>query len=458
MANNLVHTGGRRVQEPRPRGFGDLRVRRRLHGTGGRHEARRHRHEIPLAQTPRRQSSAPHCGDARPACSTRSAWRTSACTGSSTKSSRSCGALRRPSSSTSLPARSTNTVPCWTSWRLKRGVDGYEINVSCPNVKEGGLSFGTSCPMTARDHPQTARPHTQPLIIKLTPNVTHISEFARAVEDEGADAVSVINTLIGMAINVRTRKPMSVDSNGRSLGSGHQARRPGKGVRNRPGGEDPRDRYRRDHECHDAIEFFLPVRPPSRWARRILSIRRPAIPRMAAGMRSSTANPARRWRTVWGAASVAVNRASRRLGAGQLARDAATVMNARTLSTSLRPAVPRHEVRPPEHPRALSLPRAIPNALFHLSTSPARTAKDPPPLSWRPSFRRRDTGRGSTHLLISSGSPNVFASTAARCPDAELVAVRRCSGRPSRRPQATFFEATTCIAFLYFADEEWISP
>jgi dihydroorotate dehydrogenase (NAD+) catalytic subunit len=65
------------------------------------------------------------------------------------------------------------------------GIDGYEINVSCPNVKEGGLSFG----------------------IKLTPTVTHISEFARVVEAEGADAVSVINTLIGMAIDIKTRKP-----------------------------------------------------------------------------------------------------------------------------------------------------------------------------------------------------------------------------------------------------------
>jgi dihydroorotate dehydrogenase (NAD+) catalytic subunit len=87
------------------------------------------------------------------------------------------------------------------------GIEGFEINVSCPNVREGGLSFGTSCPMTA-EITRRLRPLTKkPLIIKLTPNVTHISEFARAVEAEGADAVSVINTLIGMAIDVRTRKP-----------------------------------------------------------------------------------------------------------------------------------------------------------------------------------------------------------------------------------------------------------
>ncbi len=90
----------------------------------------------------------------------------------------------------------------------QEGVDGYEINVSCPNVREGGLSFGTSCPMTAEITRKLRRLTTKPLIIKLTPNVTHISEFARAVEGEGADGVSVINTLIGMAVDVRTRRPV----------------------------------------------------------------------------------------------------------------------------------------------------------------------------------------------------------------------------------------------------------
>ncbi len=87
------------------------------------------------------------------------------------------------------------------------GIDAYEINVSCPNVKEGGLQFGTSCPATA-EVVRTLRPHTRrPLIIKLTPNVTRISEFARVCQEEGADAVSIINTLVGMAINIYTRKP-----------------------------------------------------------------------------------------------------------------------------------------------------------------------------------------------------------------------------------------------------------
>lgn len=89
----------------------------------------------------------------------------------------------------------------------QEGVDGYEINVSCPNVKEGGLSFGTDCDMV---HEITARVRAlteKPLIVKLTPNVTHISEFARAAAAAGADAVSVINTVIGMAVDITTKKP-----------------------------------------------------------------------------------------------------------------------------------------------------------------------------------------------------------------------------------------------------------
>ena len=89
----------------------------------------------------------------------------------------------------------------------QEGVDAYEINVSCPNVKEGGLNFGTDCSKTA-EITSKLRPLTKkPLLMKLTPNVTHVSEFAKAVESEGADGISLINTLIGMAVDIRTRKP-----------------------------------------------------------------------------------------------------------------------------------------------------------------------------------------------------------------------------------------------------------
>lgn len=88
------------------------------------------------------------------------------------------------------------------------GVDGYEINVSCPNVKEGGLSFGTSRELTGKITRYLREGTKKPLIIKLTPNVTHIGEFARVAEDAGADAISVINTVIGMAVNLKKRTPV----------------------------------------------------------------------------------------------------------------------------------------------------------------------------------------------------------------------------------------------------------
>ncbi|TAK61997.1 MAG: dihydroorotate dehydrogenase [Bacteroidetes bacterium] len=87
------------------------------------------------------------------------------------------------------------------------GIDGYEINVSCPNVKEGGLTFGTNCAMTEEITRRLRLLTKKTLILKLTPNVTRIAEFARAVERAGADGVSVVNTFIGMAIDIRTRKP-----------------------------------------------------------------------------------------------------------------------------------------------------------------------------------------------------------------------------------------------------------
>jgi len=87
------------------------------------------------------------------------------------------------------------------------GVDAYEINVSCPNVKEGGLSFGTNR-QTVAEITRRLRKRTQrPLVIKLTPNVTHISEFAQAAADAGADAVSLINAVVGMAVDIETKKP-----------------------------------------------------------------------------------------------------------------------------------------------------------------------------------------------------------------------------------------------------------
>lgn len=87
------------------------------------------------------------------------------------------------------------------------GIAGYEINVSCPNVKDGGLNFGTHCPSVAEITRELRKRTEKFLAIKLTPNVTSIAEFAIACEGEGADAVSCINTFVGMAVDVHTRRP-----------------------------------------------------------------------------------------------------------------------------------------------------------------------------------------------------------------------------------------------------------
>ncbi len=89
----------------------------------------------------------------------------------------------------------------------KIGIDGYEINVSCPNVCEGGMSFGID-PVIVKRLTRSLRKRTdKPLIVKLSPNVTDIAEIARAAEEGGADAVSCINTVLGMVIDIDRMKP-----------------------------------------------------------------------------------------------------------------------------------------------------------------------------------------------------------------------------------------------------------
>ncbi len=86
-------------------------------------------------------------------------------------------------------------------------ISAYEINISCPNVDAGGMAFGTSC-LAASEVVSACRAVTaRPLIVKLSPNVTDVAEIARSVEAAGADAVSLINTLLGMAIDVDTFRP-----------------------------------------------------------------------------------------------------------------------------------------------------------------------------------------------------------------------------------------------------------
>src|SRR5580765_2162129 len=87
------------------------------------------------------------------------------------------------------------------------GVEAIELNISCPNIKEGGIQFGCSLNGTYDVVSAVRKATTLPLIPKLTPNVTDVSSFARAAEDAGADAVSLVNTFLAMVIDVDTRRP-----------------------------------------------------------------------------------------------------------------------------------------------------------------------------------------------------------------------------------------------------------
>lgn len=87
-------------------------------------------------------------------------------------------------------------------------VPAIELNISCPNVKEGGMAFGTSACSAAEVVKAVRKAYDKTIIVKLSPNVTDITEIARAVEYEGADAVSLINTLLGMAIDINKQKPI----------------------------------------------------------------------------------------------------------------------------------------------------------------------------------------------------------------------------------------------------------
>ena len=87
-------------------------------------------------------------------------------------------------------------------------IPAIELNISCPNVKEGGMAFGVTCAGAAEVVRAVRKVYPKTLIVKLSPNVTDITEIARAVESEGADSISMINTLLGMAIDVKSRKPI----------------------------------------------------------------------------------------------------------------------------------------------------------------------------------------------------------------------------------------------------------
>lgn len=105
-------------------------------------------------------------------------------------------------------------VECTRILNSEETIKAFEINVSCPNVKDGGLQFGNNKSAVGNVTTKVRAVTNKPLIIKLSPNVSYISEFAQVVKDEGGDAVSAINTLVGTAFNIFTRKPKIFNVNG----------------------------------------------------------------------------------------------------------------------------------------------------------------------------------------------------------------------------------------------------
>lgn len=98
-------------------------------------------------------------------------------------------------------------VECTKILTAEELISAFEINVSCPNVKEGGLEFGNDLNAVGRITEKVKAATNKPIIIKLSPNVSRISDFAKVVKQEGGDAVSAINTLVGTAFNIWTKKP-----------------------------------------------------------------------------------------------------------------------------------------------------------------------------------------------------------------------------------------------------------
>ena len=125
------------------------------------------------------------------------------------------------------------------------GIHALEMNISCPNVDKGGAAFGTDISTTAEVVRACRDACKIPLIIKLSPNVTDITQFAKVCEDNGADGLSLINTLLGMAIDINTRKPILARAMGGAERPGDKACGTSYGVAMLQGCKDTDLRYRR---------------------------------------------------------------------------------------------------------------------------------------------------------------------------------------------------------------------
>ena len=136
-------------------------------------------------------------------------------------------------------------------------VDMIELNISCPNVKQGGVQFGTTCAGVEGVTSAVRKYCKKPLMVKLSPNVADIGEMAAAAEAAGADAISMINTLTGMRIDIRTRRPIIRNNTGGLSRPGSAACCPAHGVAGFPAGEDSYCGNGRHLQVEDAVEMLL---------------------------------------------------------------------------------------------------------------------------------------------------------------------------------------------------------
>ena len=161
------------------------------------------------------------------------------------------------------------------------GVAALELNISCPNIKEGGITFGCSLTGTHAVVSAVRKVTALPVIPKLTPNVTDVASFARSAEEAGADAISLVNTFLAMAIDVETRRPEADEHRRRPERPGDPSDCRPHGLRVPAGGEDPDHRHGRHrdggrrprvHDCrrdggagrHGQLRRSVPVGPAAR--------------------------------------------------------------------------------------------------------------------------------------------------------------------------------------------------
>ena len=182
------------------------------------------------------------------------------------------------------------------------GVAALELNISCPNIKEGGITFGCSLHGTFDVVSAVKKVTRLPVIPKLTPNVTDVASFARASEEAGADAVSLVNTFLAMAIDVETRRPEALEHRRRAERTGDPADRGAHGLRVPARREDSGHRHGR-HRLRPRRAGVHDCRRDGR-AGRHRELRRPVhldqaagrdprVPASATASRASATSPAR---------------------------------------------------------------------------------------------------------------------------------------------------------------------